>query len=554
MKNIKTLRYLIFGLLFLGCQEDFLQENPTSIIDPAALLTDKAGAEIYTVGAYDAARSALKSGNSGWLNLWGVMAVDEIVSPGWSRFKPIYLHTVSPSDIIIRDIWENMYVNLNKVNSVIDRVGAMTEDQIDDDDKNKLVAQARFLRAIINFALVSSWENIPLIKNETTSLENLEVPQSTPLDVYMFIEEDLMFAKENLEESQGAGRVTKGAAQAVLGRVYLQMTGHPINDPSYFAKAETELKDVIDSGVYDLVDYYPDIFKVDKEQNEEVIFSFGFDGPGMDQGSAIGTLYGPLGSVSNGSANGNMWYVNWELAGPPSGPGNTGNWTSSNGKGGLPRNNHAFAQPYEDLDIRSRNNIAKTNVNQSQWINNWPEDGMFGDRGQTTYGQARRLGRGAWKPWKWHNIRPSDWGGDTPVDEIYIRYADVLLMHAEALNGQNKLTQADADMTINLLRARARVWPNEVKTGVAADLVVGTQQHNKDEILSERRKELCFEGWRRNDLIRNGVYYEAINSSQPIWSNSGNPQPQYTPHEIRWPIPASELQINPELVQNEGYN
>ncbi|MGB2184420.1 MAG: RagB/SusD family nutrient uptake outer membrane protein [Flavobacteriaceae bacterium] len=98
------------------------------------------------------------------------------------------------------------------------------------------------------------------------------------------------------------------------------------------------------------------------------------------------------------------------------------------------------------------------------------------------------------------------------------------------------------------------VWPNEVKTGVAADLVVGTQQHNKDEILSERRKELCFEGWRRNDLVRNGVYYEAINSSQPIWSNSGNPQPQYTPNEIRWPIPASELQINSKLVQNEGYD
>ena len=49
MKNIKTMRYFILGLLFLGCQEDFLEENPTSIIDPAALLTDKAGAEIYTV-------------------------------------------------------------------------------------------------------------------------------------------------------------------------------------------------------------------------------------------------------------------------------------------------------------------------------------------------------------------------------------------------------------------------------------------------------------------------------------------------------------------------
>ena len=252
-----------------------------------------------------------------------------------------------------------------------------------------------------------------------------------------------------------------------------------------------------------------------------------------------------MGTTINGGAGGNNWYVNWELAGPATGPGNTGNW--SNGKGDKPRNNHPFAQPYNDDDIRSRNNIAITHVNKGYMSGAiWPDDAMFGS--------IRIEWKGNWKPWKWHNIRPSNWGNDTPIDEAYIRYADVLLMYAEALNGQNKLTQADADMTINLLRARARVWPNEVKTGVVADLVVGTQQHNKDEILSERRKELCFEGWRRNDLIRNGVYYEAINSSQTVWSNSGNPQPQYTPHEIRWPIPASELQINPELVQNEGYN
>jgi hypothetical protein len=177
----------------------------------------------------------------------------------------------------------------------------------------------------------------------------------------------------------------------------------------------------------------------------------------------------------------------------------------------------------------------------------WPDDAMFGS--------IRNEWKGNWKPWKWHNIRPSNWGNDTPLDEAYIRYADVLLMYAEALNGQSKLTQADADMTVNLLRARARLFPAEVKDEtLLPNLTVGTQQYNADEILSERRKELCFEGWRRNDLIRNGVYYQAINSSQPVWSNSGNPQPQYTPNEIRWPIPASELQINSKLIQNEGYN
>ena len=546
MKNLIFYKLILISLLFAGCQEDFLEEPTSSIIDPETLLTSKAGAEVYTVGAYDATRNVIASNLPGWLNIWGVIAVDEVVLPGWSTFKPIYLHTLSPSDNIIRTLWENMYVSLNRVNSVVDRVGAMTEDQISVTDRDKLVAEARFLRAIINFGLVSSWENVPLMKNETVSLENLEVGQSTPKEVYAFIEEDLIFAKNNLEATQGGGRATKGAAQALLGKVYLQMTGHPINDASYFAKAENELKDVIDSNVYSLVPYYPDIFTQDNEQNNEIIFSFGFEGPGMDQGGRIGTLYGPLGTSINGGASGNNWYVNWELAGPATGPGNTGNW--SKGKGGIPRNNHPFAQPYSDDDIRSRNNIVKTHVNRG-YMNGaiWPDDAMFGS--------IRREWKGNWKPWKWHNIRPSNWGNDTPIDEAYIRYADVLLMYAEALNGQSKLTQADADMTVNILRERARLFPDEVKDEtLLPNLTVGTQQYNADEILSERRKELCFEGWRRNDLIRNGVYHEAINSSQPVWSNSGNPQPQYTPHEIRWPIPASELQINPELVQNEGYN
>ncbi len=549
MKKIINHSILAFTLLIFGCQDNFLDEPTSSIIDPETLLTSKTGAEVYTVGAYDAARNVIASNwpsqdSGGWFNMWGVIATDEIVLPGWSPFKPVYLHTLSPLDIYIRYLWENMYISLNKVNSVVDRVGAMTADQINVDDRDMLVAEARFLRAMINFALVSSWENIPLMKNETISLENLEVSQATPLEVYQFIEEDLIYAKNNLGVSQGGGRATKGAAQALLGKVYLQMTGHPINDETYFSKAEIELEDVINSGVYSLMNYYPDIFTLENEQNNEIVFAFGFDGPGLNQGSRIGTFYGPLGPSIKGGANGNNWYVNWELAGPATGPGNTGNWTS--GKGGLPRNNHSFAQPYTEDDIRSRNNISKTHVNRVSADIVWPDDAMFGS--------ARNQFKGNWKPWKWHNIRPSNWGNDTPLDEAYIRYADVLLMYAEALNGQGILTQASADISINLVRARARVFPNEIKdNSLLPDLIVGTKEYNKFEILSERRKELCFEGWRRNDLIRNGLYFEAINSSQPVWSNSGNPQPQFTPHEIRWPIPASEIQINPNLVQNDGY-
>jgi len=220
MKKIINYSILAFTLLIFGCQDNFLDEPTSSIIDPETLLTSKTGAEVYTVGAYDAARNVIASNwpsqdSGGWFNMWGVIATDEIVLPGWSPFKPVYLHTLSPLDIYIRYLWENMYISLNKVNSVVDRVGAMTADQINVDDRDMLVAEARFLRAMINFALVSSWENIPLMKNETISLENLEVSQATPLEVYQFIEEDLIFAKNNLGVSQGGGRATKGAAQAL---------------------------------------------------------------------------------------------------------------------------------------------------------------------------------------------------------------------------------------------------------------------------------------------------------------------------------------------------
>ena len=254
----------------------------------------------------------------------------------------------------------------------------------------------------------------------------------------------------------------------------------------------------------------------------------------------MGTLFGPQGQTINGGAAGNNWFINLELAGPDSGFGGVADNFFNGG-----RNNYDFAQSYTEDDIRSRNNVAKHNVNQCDCS---PEDGMFNTSHRNQGNKA------AWKPWKWHNIKPSNWGSDTPIDQPYIRYADVLLMYAEALNGENIFSQADADATVNLLRARARIFPDEIKAdSLLPNLIVGSQEFNFNEILSERRKELCLEGWRRNDLIRFGKYFEGINSSQNTWSNSGNPQGQFSSHEIRWPIPFNEMELNSNLIQNPGY-
>ncbi|GEC72512.1 Starch-binding associating with outer membrane [Flavobacterium flevense] len=499
-----------------SCSDDFLKENPTTFVDPTALLVNKQGAETYLLGAYDAVQGTISTGqpnfgndaaNSGWASHWGTMGTDEVVVPGYAGDrKLIYLQQLTPTTGVVQTMWENLYVALNRVNSVVDRVSAMTDAQITPADKAYIVAQARFLRSTINFALVCTWENVPLIKNETTSLSNLEVPQAKPEEVYAFIIEDLKAAEAVLPIEQGKGRVTKGAAQALLGKVYLQMTGFPLNQTDKFALASAKLKEVMDSGVYNLLPNYRDVFTLVNEQSVEMVYAIGMDGPGKNEGGMLGTFYGPNGSTSNGGGF-NTCFIN-----------------------------HFFADSYDVNDIRLRNNIAKHSAND--WT---PEEGFSNPASWT-------VAKNNWKPWKWHASKPNSYANDTPFDNPYIRYADVLLMYAEALNGQNLLTQTVIDNTVNKLRARARTTPTAVP-----DMVLGTKESNATELLSERRKELCFEGWRRNDLIRFGKYKEAISGITQLGSNAGDPGLNYKDFKIRWPIPNSERKINPKLDQNKDY-
>ncbi|APZ45493.1 RagB/SusD family nutrient uptake outer membrane protein [Polaribacter reichenbachii] len=512
--NFKTIFLLLVTFsLVTSCSDVILKENPSTFVDPDALLVDKAGAEIYLVGAYDAIHNLLGSGGSGvepFAIHWGTIATDEVVVPGWGGAgrKEMYLQQVSPSMGSISSMWRQLYKAVNIANSVVDRVGAMTPDQIETEDKEYIVAQAKWIRAATYFALVNAFENVPLITNETIDLNNLEVSQASPAEVYDFIVQNLIEAEAHLPSEQGGGRVTKGAANALLGKVYLQMTGFPLNQTDKFSLAEKALNKVITSGVYDLLPNYAEVFDLEHEQSVEMIISFSMEGPGLSEGGNLSTFYGPNGSVNEGGGWGTCYI------------------------------NHEFRKDYETDDLRLRNNIAVHNANDVS-----PEEAVEID--PSTWPATE----GAWRAWKWHAEKPNSYANDTPFDNPYIRYADVLLLYAEALNGQGKLTQSVLDMTVNRLRGRARAVD-----GAVADMVLGSQQENADELLAERRRELCFEGWRRFDLVRYGKYKETIlNINEAGWWNAGNPGVNYEDHEIRWPIPDSEMQLNPNLVQNPGY-
>lgn len=490
-------------LLLAACSDDFLTEKPTTFVNPDTFLEDTRSAEIFLTGAYDAIQHVISAGGNGRDGMgihWGTIATDEVVVPGWAGDrKRMFLQQVTPGNVTVGRLWRSLYRAVNVTNSVVDRIGAMTADQIDQEDQTRMIAEARFLRATLYFDLVAAWENVPLIVNEVVSLDNLDVPQSSPEEVYNFIVEDLLFAEANLVEEQGGGRATKGAAQAMLGKVYLQMTGFPLNQSDKFALAAERLEAVMNSGVYDLLPVYSNVFDLDHEQSKEMVFSIGMDGPGLGEGGLLSTFYGPNGSVNNGGGWGTC-YINQE-----------------------------FEATYDRDDVRLKQNVAKHNQNAD----------VFVDGNNPV----------SWRGWKHHAAKPNNYANDTPFDNPYIRYADVLLLYAEAKLGQGQLTQDIIDQTVNRIRARARGTADAVP-----DMVAGTTEQMAEELLSERRKELCLEGWRRFDLVRFGKYKERVLAiDQGGWSTAGNPGPNYEDHEIRWPIPETELVLNSSLKQNPGY-
>jgi starch-binding outer membrane protein, SusD/RagB family len=524
LKNIQLHKWIAFVLLFVltvSCQ-DSLKENPETNATPQVVLVNKDGAQLYLNGAYNAAKILGYGGHrdpvtgdevQGWATQWGSVATDEVAVASFNNFElDLYRQSLDPTTKRVSEMWTNSYLAMNRINSTVDRIGAMTDLQISPEDKANFVAQAKFLRAALYFDMVVAWENIPLLKNEVKELPNaeaLKVKQVNPKEVYDFIIQDLQEAEAVLPEAQGGGKATKGAAQSLLAKVYLQMTGFPFNDSSKFALAKDKLSKVMSSGVYTILNNYSDVFALENEQNQEMVFSIGFAGPGLNQGGLVSSFYGPGGNLSNG-----------------------GGWVNA-------YINKKFEASYDRKDVRLRQNVAKHSADVTS-----PQKG-FND--PSTWSKEADT----WKAWKWFRPQGNAWGNDTPFDSPYIRYADVLLMYAEAINGQGLLTQTDIDITVNVLRKRAR-GTNPITA--VPDMVLDTQAKNATEILLERSHELCFEGWRRHDLIRFGVYPQTILAIRETGSNRGDdPLPNWAPHKIRWPIPSKELQLNSNLVQNPDY-
>lgn len=402
--------------------------------------------------------------------------------------------TYTPSEGTVTTWYQTMYVAIRRANVVVERVPNIS---MDETLKNRLIAEARFMRGFFYFKLVQLYGDVPLIL--TTSPE-FKVPRTPKDEIYNdVIIPDLEFAVANLpEKSQYApedlGRVTKGTARAMLARMYLFR--------SDFVNAEKYALEVINSGQYSLDPSFSNTFSINGEFNQESIFE-------------IGAL--PFGSAEGGHQYGN-----------------------TQGSRGVPNKGWGFNRPTLDLINSFDSNdprMEATVLFLGETLDGVTVEGddatpdiTYADPPTNSivleiecYNQKVYVpgtGQDSWD----HNVR-------------VIRYADVLLMAAEALNENGNATQA---LTyLNQVRARARGG----NPSILPDVTTTNQDALRNAILDERRFELALEQLRFFDLVRTGRAPQVLG---PLGFTTGK-------NEV-FPIPQSEIDLSEGLlIQNPGY-
>lgn len=492
MKSKKYFLILICLAVLLPACEDLVEEEVFDFLAPQKFYKTKQDA----VAAVNAAYQAFSSGNlhrGNHRNIVDQPGQMTNIDPGshgayFDRFD------LTPGMTQTLFFWQTSYTAIHVANVAINRIPDI---DIDADLKARLVAEARFLRALLYFNLIRIYGNVPLVTNETVDLADTDKTNvGTSAEVWQTIIDDLKFAENNLPVTYNlsdAGRATQGAAKGTLAKVYLQRSGLAQfnDDPSRWGLnagvnewdlAATKAQEVINSGMYDLFDDFAHVFHIDHENGIEHIFSIQYDG------------------VIPGQATG---WIDLQFGGRP-------------GDGVEPE----FYEMWDDNDLRFETTFLDEFTNAAGVTKRYPDNpdlfplpfiGKF--QGGTT-------------------AIPQRSGVDHPV----LRYADVLLMHSEALN-EISGPSAESVFGINEVRVRAGLSP--------LDPSMLTQEELRDAILQERSFELAFENNALYDYQRHGILEEQIS----FWGWGEN----YQPFKNIMPIPQREIDVNPNLEQNPGY-
>jgi len=514
MKNL--LYFLFLGLLITGCEKQLDIQNPNSksielywkTADDAHLGVNAIYNSLIQDGTYMRMFPALTD----------VRGDDFTGDSPWGDLVQTGTFSIPSNSGPVQWIWATHYQVVWRANQVIVNVPGIT---MDEDQKKRILGQAHFLRGLALFNLANTYKVIPVPLELPVDKTKYNTPTATEEVLWKQIFDDFKAAKESLPVSysglagpDGAqiGRATKGAATGMLGKAYLYR--------KLWSDAAAEFNELINgaqAGKYALVADYRDNFKEINENNAESLFEIQFGQP-----DAVG------GTIMNYGGEPN---ANWKQVS------STGRTYAMDGHGYsdfLPtRWIYNEFKTEKTVDGKSDPRLLATIASYES-----------ADNSTTVYG-------GAW-PFAENMIYPRkythdglNWAGNddqenSGINYRVLRYADVLLMYAEALNEGQQTTQAYS--YIQQVRTRAKLPDLAiVKPGMS-------QQQMRDQIAHERALEFSIESIRINDIIRWGWLYDAaklaeLKSHDPDF-NTWIPGKEYLP------IPLSELNINPNLLRN----
>ncbi|MFC6997073.1 RagB/SusD family nutrient uptake outer membrane protein [Rufibacter roseus] len=445
------------------------------------------------------------------------------------------------SNPLLQQVWANRYAGIRRCNQVLANIDRVAE--LDPSLKERLRAEARFLRAFHYFVLVNHFGGVPLIENVITIDESRNVVRASRETIVNFIHQELDLAYQNLPVNTAyaetdIGRATKGAALALKARMYL----YDSNWPKVVETTEILMNGTA-AGTYSLFPSYAGLFKMSNENNQEVIFDVQF----MPIRRTHRIQYFLIPPTEGGYAaiSPSQELVDSYLT-------INGRVISENGSGWNENT------PYQNRDPRLRATIVYDGY---PWVR---ADG-------TTTTINTRPGSGANSIGYSSNTTPTGYYVakyfdptaqnlvNSGLNLILIRYADVLLMHAEAKNELGQFNQDVWNKTIRRLRERAGFTdPNALM--FPSNL---GQAGLRDIIRRERRVELAFEGLRYYDIKRWQIADEVLNGwLHGMKTNNSSEDNGYERVDLRrfdpakhylWPIPQSERDRTNNLEQNPNW-
>jgi len=582
MKNkIKYLYFLVLASGFVGCS-NLLEEVPVSQLSAENYFKTEADAKAAIVGVYSSLQLEGVYGKSQTL-----FSTDEHNAGSKVPLSGLNLFTFTADNIeVILPIWRDHYKGINRANLAISKIPSIDMDVA---ERNTLVAEAKFIKALLYFNLIRYFGDVPYKDSETTSLNELNIPRTPVATIYENIIKDLEYGVDNLKVKTAglAGHATQDAAKTLLASVYLTRgsmakrdnSGNGIAD---FVSAAKYAKEVIDSNRYSLCNYFPDAFIVQNKNNDEIVFDVQFKSPGLGVGNTIGINMGipsNASGVDNLSAGGSQGAIranpyhqfyyekadsirmNWTNARILIDAA-TGSYTVVSA---VSNNPAVSAAKFRRYPVRNPGFVLQTN----DYDVNWP---IF------------------------FVLQTNDYDVNWPI----FRYAEVLLIYAEALNETSGPTQSAID-ALNMLRSRARntnvggihrdILPRSLTLQRSTGLIdltlsnpsVSTQSAFRDYIILERSRELSQEGKRWYDLVRwgtlrstlrglNTLYAAKISETPPVevpaittnkWTNYWNGKitewnlitGALQDFHMVLPIPNNERLANPSIgPNNPGYN